>query len=135
MPPALVENGLGSKWSNISDLCNSSGIKYLNRKILSLSKDKQQSKLNELVTGNCNYDKKICLRDSLVSPSEVDWNTVEERFLKFKEKEKAVAEKYTPGPVSLMWLSAKKASKIITQEQFDKLPKDVRLYVKATRPF
>lgn len=51
------------------------------------------------------------------------------------DKEKAIAEKYTSGPSSLMWLCAKKLSKIITQEQFDELPEDVQLYVKSAQPF
>jgi hypothetical protein len=130
MPSTLVGN-----WSNIAALCDSSGIEYLNRKILSLSKDKQQSKLNELATGNCYNDKTICLQDVLVSPNEVSWDTVENRFLKFKEKEKAVAEKYTRGPTSLMWLSAKKVSKVITQEQANELPKDFQRCINAAKPF
>lgn len=86
MPPALV----GNCWGNIPCLCDFSGMEYLNREIFSFqgSQQDKQTKLNKLTSTHCYRDKERSLRDCLAPSSEVTWNTVEDRFLKFKENAK-----------------------------------------------
>lgn len=102
-------------WGKISDLCNESGIEYLNRKILSVSIDERQNVLNQLAkTDSCAVERDIqhVLSDVLVPKHEVSWNTVEDRFKAFREKELkrevSLANKHTAGGMhSLFWISAK----------------------------
>lgn len=134
IPAALVQEGPGGSSHNISSLCNSSGIEYLNRNILSHPQSEWQAKLDALVQRHCARDKEICLQDSLVPKHKAKpYDSVENRFLAFKKQEEVVANKFSQGPDSLFWLCAKKAAQITDQKQLDELPEDVQFTINLVK--
>ena len=101
MPAGLVRAGM--HLGNIPDLCDLSGIEYLNREIASLSLNQQekQTKFNQFLSRCIIREKERCLMDSLVPSSEMSWmeNTVEDRFLEFQKRKEIEKSNYVRSQI------------------------------------
>ncbi|KTD50118.1 hypothetical protein Lqui_1443 [Legionella quinlivanii] len=84
MPSFLVNDG----FYNITNLCDESGIEYLNRKIINSPQQDKQAELEKLVQlGVCELpiNKQEVLADSLFKGPIYGFDTTDDRFLIFKK--------------------------------------------------
>jgi hypothetical protein len=137
MPDGLIHTSgwtyMARNEQNVKSLSNASGIEYLNRVILTFPKSERQNKLEELTNlkKSVYMDKWHILADCLVAGDpDISLNS---QFLRFMEE--TVAKLYSSGNKSLLWLSAKKLSKMINEKQYEALPSDIQTIVVKAKPY
>lgn len=127
---------------NLLILCNESGIAYLTRIILIHPKSEWQNELNKKAdAGQDLFKEKVkVLADffpDINTDDSDDDSYINRRYCQYlMHEEENIAKVYSPGCTSLLWMTAKKLSKILTEEErLKELPEELRKVIKSAQPF